>query len=218
MRARRRKSRPGPTRQIRLITVLSEPRDRRRGLVCCGALRFPCALGRGGIAHLKREGDGATPAGRYRLLCLFYRRDRQFRPPSALPMRVLRRYDAWCEDPRHGRYNRPLRLPSRSASDAMWREDHLYDVVGVLDWNVTRRTAGKGSAIFLHLARPGYAPTAGCIALDRRHLVLLLAAAGPRPEFAVAEKPRKLGTSGRRSLFASRRSGVLSSGDRGHAH
>jgi L,D-peptidoglycan transpeptidase YkuD (ErfK/YbiS/YcfS/YnhG family) len=194
---------------MRLITVLSEPRDPRRGLVRCGALSFPCALGRGGITHLKREGDGATPAGRYRLLGLIYRRDRQLRPPASVPMRVLRRNDAWCEDPRDGRYNRPVRLPSRAASDAMWREDHLYDVVGVLDWNVRRRAAGRGSAIFLHLARPGYAPTAGCIALDRHHLALLLAAAGPYPVFAVAEKPRKLGTSRRRSLLASRRSGFF---------
>ncbi len=211
MRARRRESRPGPTRQMRLITVLSEPRERHRGFVCCGSLRLPCALGRGGITHLKREGDGATPAGRYRLLSLIYRRDRRLRPGTALPMRVLRRYDAWCEDPRDGRYNRPVRLPSRAAHDSMWREDHLYDVVGVLDWNLTRRANGRGSAIFLHLARPGYGPTAGCIALSRPHLALLLAAAGARPEFSVAQKPRRLGTNGRpvRSLFSCPR-GALS--------
>ena len=79
----------------------------------------------------------------------------------------------------------------------MWRDDHLYDVVGVLDWNLRPRVRGKGSAIFLHLARPGYAPTAGCIALQPRHLALLLAAAGPRPEFLVAAKPRRLEANGK---------------------
>ena len=73
----------------------------------------------------------------------------------------------------------------------MWRDDHLYDIVGVLDWNISPRVRGRGSAIFLHLARPGYRPTAGCIALSRRDLGLLLGAAGRHPCFLVAAKPRK---------------------------
>ncbi|MGH6922310.1 MAG: L,D-transpeptidase family protein [Propylenella sp.] len=169
---------------------MSWPGERRRGIVRCGSLSFPCALGRTGVTHLKREGDGATPAGRLRLLTLCYRADRMLRPRSPLPLRTLRRHDGWCEDPRHGRYNCPVRLPSAAAHESMWREDHLYDVVGVLDWNLSPRVRGRGSAIFLHLARPGYAPTAGCIALSPRHLALLLATAGPRPEFVVATSPR----------------------------
>jgi L,D-peptidoglycan transpeptidase YkuD (ErfK/YbiS/YcfS/YnhG family) len=188
---------------MRRITVLSGPRERHRGIVRCGSLAFSCALGRAGVTHLKREGDGATPAGRHRLLFLFFRRDRLIRPRAALPMRALRPDDAWCEDTSHGRYNCPVRLPSSAAHESLWRDDHLYDVVGVLDWNMSPRTRGKGSAIFLHLCRPGYAPTAGCIALARRDLAMLLAAAGPRPEFLVAEKPRKLGANAKRR-FSSR--------------
>ncbi len=150
-----------------------------------------CALGRSGVTHLKREGDGATPAGPMRLLSLIVRPDRGLPPRSALPRRAMRKDDGWCEDPRSGRYNCPIRLPARAGHETMWRADHLYDVVGVLDWNRAPRIRGRGSAIFLHLARPGYAPTEGCIALDRRDLKLLLAAAGPRPVFLVGGKPRR---------------------------
>jgi L,D-peptidoglycan transpeptidase YkuD (ErfK/YbiS/YcfS/YnhG family) len=170
---------------------LSWPRESHRGIVRCGALVLPCALGRAGVTHLKREGDGATPAGRHRLLRLYFRRDRVPRPLSALPVRGLRPDDGWCEDASHGRYNCLVRLPSAAAHESMWRDDRLYDIVGVLDWNMTPRVRGRGSAIFLHLARPGYAPTTGCIALGARHLALLLAVAGPRPEVLVSAKPRR---------------------------
>ncbi len=161
-------------------------------MVRLGALAFPCALGRSGVTHLKREGDGATPAGRLRLLSLYYRHDRRARPPAAVPTKVLRRHDGWCEDPASGRYNCPVRRPSAAAHETMWRDDHLYDVVGVLDWNLTPRIRRRGSAIFLHLARPNYQPTEGCIALDRRHLDALLAAAGRHAAFIVAGAPRRL--------------------------
>lgn len=174
-------------------------------MVRCGWRHFPCALGRAGVTHLKREGDGATPAGRYRLLFLYYRPDRVPRPKAQLPMRPLRPEDGWCEDPEHGRYNCPVRAPNAAAHETMWREDHLYDIVGVLDWNLKPRIRGRGSAIFLHLARPGYAPTAGCIALTRRDLALLLAAAGPHPVFLVTHKPRRAETAPAPRAFPAKR-------------
>jgi L,D-peptidoglycan transpeptidase YkuD (ErfK/YbiS/YcfS/YnhG family) len=102
----------------------------------------------------------------------------------------MRPNDGWCEDPRHGRYNCPIRLPSAAGHETMWREDSLYDLVGVLDWNMRPRIRRRGSAIFLHLARPGYRPTAGCIALTLGDLKRLLALAGPRPEIHVDAGPR----------------------------
>lgn len=171
----------------RHITVISLPGG--RAFLRAGGLVFRCAIGRGGISWRKREGDGATPAGRYRLLEVRYRHDRTARP-TAQPVRVLRRHDGWCEASRHGSYNRPIRLPSAAGHETMWRDDHLYDVVGVLDWNIRPRASYRGSAIFLHLARPDYAPTAGCIALAPRDLARLLAAVRC-PEFLVRTKPRK---------------------------
>jgi L,D-peptidoglycan transpeptidase YkuD (ErfK/YbiS/YcfS/YnhG family) len=162
-----------------------------RAFLRAGGLVFRCAIGRGGISHLKREGDGATPAGRYRLLHIYYRHDRRaVPPPTRGSVSMLRRDQGWCEAPRHGSYNRPLRLPSSAGHEMMWRDDHLYDTVGVLDWNIRPRASNRGSAIFLHLARPDYAPTAGCIALAPSDLRRLLDVA-PRPEFLVMAKPRK---------------------------
>lgn len=190
MRARRKETSP-VARATRRITVISSPREPGRGILRCGSLTLPCALGRSGVTHLKREGDGATPAGRHRLLFLYYRRDRLRQPASALRSRPLRPDDGWCDDPANGRYNCAIRLPFPAGHETMWRDDRLYDVVGVLDWNMRPRVSRRGSAIFLHLCRPGHAPTAGCIALTLPGLRRLLAAAGPRPEFAVAATPRK---------------------------
>jgi L,D-peptidoglycan transpeptidase YkuD (ErfK/YbiS/YcfS/YnhG family) len=181
-----------PASASRRITVFSSPGMRSRGRLVCGALTLACALGRSGVSHLKREGDGATPAGRLRLLSLYVRADRLIRPPTSLAVRVMGKRDGWCEAPRHGSYNRPIRLPSAAGHETMWRADHLYDIVGVLDWNFRPRASYRGSAIFLHLCRPGFAPTAGCIALKLHDLRRLLAAAGPRPEFCVSTSPRRL--------------------------
>jgi L,D-peptidoglycan transpeptidase YkuD (ErfK/YbiS/YcfS/YnhG family) len=173
--------------------VLPRPGRPQQGLLILGPLRLPCALGRGGVSRMKREGDGATPAGRYRLLALMVRRDRLLGPPSSVPSRAMRPTDAWEEDPQSGRYNRLVNRHAASAGDRMWREDNLYDIVGILNWNERPRASHRGSAIFLHVARPGLAPTAGCIALAMPHLKRLLAACGRRPVFAVATPPRKIG-------------------------
>ena len=140
---------------------------------------MPCALGRSGTVAIKREGDGGTPVGRMRLLKLNVRRDHLPGPASAVPSGPIRRRDGWCDDPRDGRYNRPVRLPVSAGAETLWRDDRLYDVVGVLDWNLRPRIRGRGSAIFLHLARPGYAPTEGCIAVSPRDMRRLLARVSP---------------------------------------
>jgi L,D-peptidoglycan transpeptidase YkuD (ErfK/YbiS/YcfS/YnhG family) len=184
----KRGNRAKPSALARHITVISLPGG--RAFLRAGALVLRCAIGRGGISWRKREGDGATPAGRLRLLGLRIRSDRVLPPLTRLPLHTIRPGDGWCDAPTHGRYNRPVRLPAAASHERMWREDHLYDVVGVLDWNVRPRSSNRGSAIFLHLARPGYAPTEGCIALAAGDLRRLLAAV-PHPEFLVMAKSRK---------------------------
>lgn len=134
----------------------------------------PAALGRGGIRALKREGDGGTPLGRFTVRQVLYRADRLGRPRALLPLRAIRSDDGWCEDPADRNYNRLVKLSPRSAADRLKRDDHLYDLVLVLGYNDRPRVKGRGSAIFMHLGRPGYAPTAGCIALSRHDLAMLL--------------------------------------------
>jgi L,D-peptidoglycan transpeptidase YkuD (ErfK/YbiS/YcfS/YnhG family) len=143
------------------------------------------ALGRSGIRALKREGDGGTPLGRLPIRKLLYRADRVTRPRTALPVRVIRDHDGWCEDPADRNYNHLVKLSPRSSVDRLRRTDHLYDLVLVLGYNDRPRVRGKGSAIFVHLARPGYTPTAGCIALSRRDLSALLAQIRPGSSIVV---------------------------------
>jgi L,D-peptidoglycan transpeptidase YkuD (ErfK/YbiS/YcfS/YnhG family) len=133
------------------------------------------ALGRSGILALKREGDGGTPLGCFPVRQVLYRADRMRRPRTKLPLRAIDARDGWSEDPADRNYNRLVKLSSDSNADRLKRDDHLYDLVLVLGYNDRPRVRGRGSAIFMHLARPGFAPTAGCIALERRDLLMLLA-------------------------------------------
>ena len=159
---------PGP------ITV-----RRRAGAPTQGVLTFdghtiPVALGRGGLKANKREGDGGTPIGSFRPLRLWWRKDRHVRPKTSLPVRAIHQSDGWCEDPSSCRYNRPVRLAADSGADRLMRADHLYDFIVEIDHNTRPRIAGRGSAVFLHLARPGFAPTAGCIAMTHASMLRLL--------------------------------------------
>jgi L,D-peptidoglycan transpeptidase YkuD (ErfK/YbiS/YcfS/YnhG family) len=140
------------------------------GRLIAGTLVLPCALGRSGIARRKREGDGATPAGRWPLLYFYLRAPL----PLRLPWRRTRPGDLWCDDPRSFLYNRPLRGPSRLGHEQMWRRDSLYDAVGVMGYNLRPCLRGRGSAIFFHIATDDLSPTAGCVALRPRDMARLL--------------------------------------------
>ncbi len=146
------------------------------GILHHAGLRFRAALGSGGIRARKHEGDGATPAGLLPLRRLLFRADRLPRPRAAVPCMPLAPHDGWCDDPDDRAYNRPVRLPYAARAETLWRDDATYDVVGILGWNDDPPRRSEGSAIFLHLARPHYSPTEGCIALARADLLSLLAA------------------------------------------
>jgi L,D-peptidoglycan transpeptidase YkuD (ErfK/YbiS/YcfS/YnhG family) len=157
-----------------VFTVTRAPGGPSRGILRGLGAAFPVALGRTGIVANKREGDGGTPRGRFRLLRLWWRGDRLSRPRTALPLRRIERDDAWCEDASDRRYNHLIRLEASAPGDRLWRDDHLYDLVIELDHNTRPRIAGHGSAVFIHLARDGFLPTAGCVALKDRDLRRLL--------------------------------------------
>lgn len=151
------------------------------GWLDLGGRRARCALGRGGIrpAEEKREGDGATPAGRWPLRRVLWRADRIQAPVTDLPTYPIEPDDGWCDDPLHANYNRPVRLPHPASAERMWRSDHVYDLVVVLGHNDEPVVAGAGSAIFLHLARPDFSATEGCVALALGDLTALLKEAAP---------------------------------------
>ena len=159
---------------MRRPTVRGLSRARSQGKLCLGALNWPCAIGRGGRRPKRREGDGATPVGCWPIREVLYRADRLRRPVTALPVKAIRPDDGWCDDAADRNYNRPVKLPFPRSHEELWRKDWLYDIVVVLGYNDSPRSLGRGSAIFMHLARPGYKPTAGCIALSRGDMLKLL--------------------------------------------
>jgi L,D-peptidoglycan transpeptidase YkuD (ErfK/YbiS/YcfS/YnhG family) len=125
----------------------------------------PAAIGPGGIGIKGGEGDGVTPAGRWPVREIFYRADRIAKPDVKLPLRAIQPDDGWCDAPDDANYNRLVKLPYRASAERMWRDDPLYDLVAVLGYNDDPVVPGKGSAIFLHIGRPDYSATHGCVAL-----------------------------------------------------
>lgn len=168
-----------------LLKIGARPGNRRQGLVLTPWGAIPCVLGRAGINRAKREGDGATPAGQMRPLSLLFRADRLSRPRTALPTRTISPNDGWCDDPTDRNYNRPVSLPYPGRHERLWRDDHLYDLLLILDWNNEPAIAGRGSAIFMHLARPDGRPTEGCVALKEQSLRRLLGRLGPQTLFRI---------------------------------
>ena len=142
-------------------------------------LRVRCAVGRGGIRWDKREGDGATPAGRFALTEVLYRSDRGARPQTLLPVRALSAQDGWCDGPGDEQYNRLVALPYAGHHEELWRADGVYDLLAVIGFNDSPPVPGRGSAIFLHVASPGWGATDGCVAIELRALRTVLAGCGP---------------------------------------
>ena len=136
------------------------------GLARFRGRRFVCSLGARGVALEKREGDAATPAGAFRLEALLYRPERGAIPRTVLPTRRISITDGWCDAPASAAYNTMVRLPFPASCETLRRADKLYDLVAVFDANRAPIVPGRGSALFLHIARRPRFPTLGCIAFD----------------------------------------------------
>ncbi len=162
-----------------MIRVRFRPGLPAQGWLFAGGKTLRVALGRGGIRALKREGDGGTPVGTFRPVRLWWRADRVQRPRTLLPVRRISADDAWCEDPSDRRYNRAFKRSASEPGDRLRREDGLYDLIIEIDHNTRPRVAGLGSAVFIHVARDAFGPTAGCVALRRDDLRRLLSHIGP---------------------------------------
>ena len=175
---------PG-SRPVALIRIRAAAGAPRRGWLTADGTTIPVALGRGGIRANQREGDGGTPRGTFRPRRLWWRADRHARPRTWLPVRAIGAEDAWCEDPDSRHYNHPIRRTADQGGDRLSRDDHLYDFIVEIDHNTSPRIAGLGSAVFLHLARPGFLPTAGCVSMTRPAMLRLLARLGPQTRIVI---------------------------------
>jgi L,D-peptidoglycan transpeptidase YkuD (ErfK/YbiS/YcfS/YnhG family) len=172
-------STPSRDRPLSAVWIRAAAGNRNRGWLTAGDQTIPVALGRGSIKANKREGDGGTPRGTFRPLQVWFRSDRHPRPKTFLPVRSITPTDAWDENPASRHYNRRVALLSTASGDRLMRDDHLYDFIVEIDHNVRPRIAGRGSAVFLHLARPQFAPTAGCVAMTKDAMMQLLSRIGP---------------------------------------
>jgi L,D-peptidoglycan transpeptidase YkuD (ErfK/YbiS/YcfS/YnhG family) len=175
---------PG-SRPLAKVTVHAAAGQRSRGWLTAGGQTIKVALGRGGIRANKREGDGGTPKGTFRPRRLWWRADRHPRPWTFLPVRAIGPEDAWCEDPSDRHYNQPVRLNAQPRGDRLTRDDHLYDFIIEIDHNTKPRIAGRGSAVFLHLARTDFSPTAGCVSMTKGAMLRLLARLGPETRIVI---------------------------------
>ncbi|WP_164933950.1 L,D-transpeptidase family protein [Bradyrhizobium guangzhouense] len=171
-----------PLSSIRVKPAAGNP---RRGWLTAGNLTIPVALGRGGILANKREGDGGTPRGSFRPRQLWWRGDRHNRPGTFLLARIITDADAWCEDPSDRHYNQWIRRGQGEGGDRLKRADHLYDFIIEIDHNTRPRIAGRGSAVFLHLARDNFGPTAGCVSMTKAAMLHLLRRIGPRTRIII---------------------------------
>jgi L,D-peptidoglycan transpeptidase YkuD (ErfK/YbiS/YcfS/YnhG family) len=174
-----------PDRPLAAIRIRAAAGDPRRGWLIAAGMSVPVALGRGGIMANKREGDGGTPKGSFRPRQLWWRADRNPRPRTCLAVRAIRPGDAWCEDPSSRHYNQPIRLDPAGSGDRLRRDDHLYDFIVEIDHNSSPRIKGRGSAVFLHLARANFGPTAGCVAMTKSAMLRLLRRLGPRTRIVI---------------------------------
>jgi L,D-peptidoglycan transpeptidase YkuD (ErfK/YbiS/YcfS/YnhG family) len=158
---------------LRVFTASSD------GFLRYDDVKVACALGKGGVlaANVKREGDGASPIGAWPIRRVMWRADKMMAPDTALPLAPIRPADGWCDAAADPRYNEPITHPYPASAEHLWREDDVYDVIVVLGYNDDPVVAGKGSAIFLHVARPDYSATAGCVAVALPALLAVLAVA-----------------------------------------
>jgi L,D-peptidoglycan transpeptidase YkuD (ErfK/YbiS/YcfS/YnhG family) len=137
-------------------------------------LRFRCALGKAGIKKKKKEGDNITPEGTFKIIKVYYRPDKIKNFVTSIKKKKIKKNIGWCDDPVSNSYNKEIKLPSRFGHEKLYRKDNLYDLILVLNYNTNPIIKNKGSAIFIHIAKKNYEPTAGCVALKKKDLVELL--------------------------------------------
>ena len=160
---------------------------RAPGELTCNSTIYRCALGRAGIGIKSGEGDGITPVGLYPLRSVFFRPDRLPLPKTSLPVSAVQPSDGWCDDPAHPEYNKKILLPFSASHEELWRSDGLYNLVVEIGYNDDPVIAGRGSAIFLHVARPEYEPTEGCVALKQEDLLEVLKVCGPESQIEIIQ-------------------------------
>ena len=136
--------------------------------------RFTCAIGRAGLTTNKIEGDHKTPVGEFKFKKIYYRKDRLGEMLFKIPFAIIEENDGWCDDPKSKLYNQHIQFPFDASAERLFRDDDLYDIICVLNYNTNPIVPGKGSAIFLHICKPNFAGTEGCVAIEKKNILKLV--------------------------------------------
>ena len=136
--------------------------------------KIKCAIGKNGITKNKQEGDLKTPKGIFKLKKIFYRKDR-IKIKTVLKKKNIKKNMGWCDDPASKYYNKEIKFPFKGSAEKLWRKDNIYDLIIVINYNFNPIIKNKGSAIFVHICKKNYAATKGCIAINKKDMINLLA-------------------------------------------
>lgn len=151
---------------------------------------YNCFIGKNGLTINKSEGDGCTPIGQYQITDLLVRNDRLCKWNCKIPHSFISQSDGWCDDPSSPTYNQKVSLPQPFSCETLWREDHAYDIIGIIDYNMSPIIKNKGSAIFLHCLYENQNETEGCVALEKKDLIEIIEKADHLPiQIDILDRP-----------------------------
>ena len=136
--------------------------------------KFRCSLGKAGIKKKTKEGDQVTPKGIFKVIKIYYRKDKIKKIINPIKKIQIKKNMGWCDDPKSDLYNQQIKLPNKFSYEKLYRKDGLYDIILVLNYNTSPIVKKKGSAIFIHIAKRKFKPTEGCIGLKKKDLIKLL--------------------------------------------
>ena len=136
--------------------------------------KLKCSIGKSGLTHSKKEGDLATPKGLFKLVLLYYRKDRIKLKKCPIKKIIIKKNMGWCNDSRSKKYNQVITLPFKYSAEKLYRKDKIYDIFINIKYNHFPIVIGKGSAIFLHLSKKKYKSTSGCVALKKEDFLKIL--------------------------------------------
>ena len=136
--------------------------------------KVKCSVGKRGIGYKKKEGDLITPKGRYKIKYILYRKDRVKKIRSKIKKIAIKKNMGWCDDPKSKNYNKLIKLPSSFSYEKLYKKENIYDIILVLNYNMSPIIKNKGSAIFIHVAKKNYKKTEGCVALKKIHLLKII--------------------------------------------
>ena len=148
--------------------------------------KLRCAVGKRGISSEKLEGDKKTPKGEFKLKYILYRKDRVFDLQTKLKKIKIDKKMGWCDDPKSSYYNKIINYPFKYRSEKLWRKENVYDIIIIIDYNLNPIIKNKGSAIFLHIAKRKYQPTAGCIAVSKKNIKLIASKVNKRTKIKIS--------------------------------